>query len=619
MNIIPFNSHNINDKSVFGSLRAGESIRFSASLPSHYNCLWMNLVLCLDGSAPVHYPMELVSGGENRRSAEIIIEESGLYWYHFELETDLAHEKITRHGLSEGRLSGEGQKWQLTVYDADFTTPDSFKGGVMYQIFPDRFRNSGREKKNVPTDRILRDDWGGTPEWRRTPQGKILNNDYFCGDFEGIIEKLPYIASLGVSCIYLNPIFEAHSNHRYDTADYLKIDPLLGTGEDFKKLCKKAREQGISILLDGVFSHTGADSIYFNKYNRYKSVGAYNSKKSKYYCWYRFKSHPDDYYCWWNIKIMPEINEENEDFVDFITAPGGVVSKWMGLGAAGFRIDVADELPDIFLDALRKAVKRENPEGLVLGEVWEDASNKFSHGGRRRYLLGRQLDSVMNYPFQEAIIDFAKTGNAENFMQKVLSIIENYPPDALHLLMNHIGTHDTARILTVLSGLDLTNESREWQVGLKMNDEQRKKAIKLLRLASVLQYTLPGIPSLYYGDEAGLEGGRDPFNRGCFPWESENKDLTAHFAALGNLRAAHSVFKKGEFLPLSAAAGCLAYCRKSENETLIIIANNNDHEITYYLPHHLPIHKVSFVLGGDVADGGIRISAHTAVILKKEA
>jgi glycosidase len=615
VDFIPYNSYNTNDKSVFGSVAAGQSVRFSASLPAHYQCLWMNLVLCIDGGTPVHYPMEPVSDKHNRRSTEIRIEEPGLYWYYFEYETDLSHEKITRSDLSRGQLGERGAMWQLTVYSRAFQTPAQLKGGVMYQIFPDRFRFSKTPKEGIPYGRILRSDWGSTPEWRRTVDGKILNNDYFCGDFSGITQSLSYIASLGVTCIYLNPIFEAHSNHRYDTADYMSTDPLLGTEEDFKTLCKTAKTHDISIILDGVFSHTGADSIYFNKYNRYPSVGAYNSKDSKYYQWYRFRSYPDDYACWWNVKILPEIDEENEEFIDFITAPGGVVSKWMRLGAAGFRIDVADELPDKFLDALRRAVKRENPEGLLLGEVWEDASNKISHGGRRRYLLGEQLDSVMNYPFREAIIAFAKEGGAELFLESISSIIENYPPPALHLLMNHLGTHDTERVLTVLSGADLRNESREWQSTLRLTKSQKQRAKQILKLASVLQYTLPGIPSLYYGDEAGMEGGRDPFNRGCFPWENEDKELTEHFAALGALRTAHTVFREGMFAPLSATAGCVAFCRRGESETILVIANKNEHEITYYLPPAYPLDTVSCIFGGKKQDGGILAPANTALIL----
>lgn len=617
LDFIPYNSYDLKDKSVFGSVQAGQRVRFCVSLPEHYRCLWMNLVLSIDGGVPVHYPMEPVPEEENRRSVELSVEEPGLYWYHFEYETDLAHEKITRGDCSRGFLSGGGENWQLTVYARDFRTPAQFKGGVMYQIFPDRFRFSKTLKEGIPYGRILRADWGNVPEWRRTADGKILNNDYFCGDLPGITQSLPYIASLGVSVLYLNPIFEAHSNHRYDTADYRSIDPLLGTEEDFKTLCETAKRHGVSIILDGVFSHTGADSIYFNKENRYPSVGAYNSKDSKYFQWYRFRSYPDDYVCWWNVKILPELDEENEDFIDFITAPGGVVSKWMQFGAAGFRIDVADELPDKFLDALRVAVKRENPEGLLLGEVWEDASNKISHGGRRRYLLGKQLDSVMNYPFRDAIITFAKDGNAELFFNSIASVIENYPPPALHLLMNHLGTHDTERVLTVLSGVDLRNESREWQSSLHLTPQERALAVQRFKLASVLQYTLPGMPSLYYGDEAGMEGGRDPFNRGCFPWGEEDAELTAHFAALGAMRANSPVFREGGFSPLSATAGCVAYCRQAGEETIIVIANKNDHKIIYYLPSDSLIDQVSCVFGGEKKDGGIQIDADTAVVLRK--
>ena len=307
---------------------------------------------------------------------------------------------------------------------------------------------------------------------------------------EGIIQKLDYLQSLGITCIYLNPIFEAHSNHRYDTADYTKVDPLLGSKEDFKRLCKEANKRGIHIMLDGVFNHTGSDSIYFNRKGRYQTLGAYQSQESPYYDWYQFYQWPEQYACWWNFETLPNVNETNETYNAYINGTDGVIQTWLKAGADGWRLDVADELPDLFLDDITKAAKQVKPTSMILGEVWEDASNKMAYGQRRRYLLGKQLDSVMNYPFREAIIGFLTGKNPAEMMELIMTVLEHYPPSAIHLLMNHIGTHDTERILTVLGGEPLNGRDREWQSRTKLSQEQRSRGLSLLKLASLMQYTL---------------------------------------------------------------------------------------------------------------------------------
>ncbi|MBR2040202.1 MAG: glycoside hydrolase family 13 protein, partial [Clostridia bacterium] len=437
-------------------------------------------------------------------SGEITLTE-GLYWYSFRYTSAHGDFEVKRTGESLGCVTSDGECWQQTVYSADFETPDWLNGGIIYQIFPDRFYNSGKIKENIPEDRYICEDWYAQPEFRQPNGKKRLCNDYYGGDLKGIEEKLPYLKGLGVSCIYLNPIFEAHSNHRYNTADYLKIDPHLGDEKDLESLVKSAKKQGIEIILDGVFSHTGDDSVYFNKYNRYDSVGAYNSTSSPYFSWFNFKEYPNKYAAWWGIETLPETNENDLSFSNFITGEDGVIKHWLDFGVKGFRLDVADELPDGILDKIRMAVKRDSSENYLLGEVWEDASNKISYGSRRRFLRGRQLDSVMNYPFANAIIDFVKGGNGERLINVVMSIMENYPKPAIEVLMNHIGTHDTARILTML-GCDYIPKTREEQAVYSLSAENREKAINLLKLAVVLQYTLPGVPSIYYGDETGMEG-----------------------------------------------------------------------------------------------------------------
>lgn len=508
----------------------------------------------------------------------------GLYFYNFEIETHRGITQITRQRGGMGGIGSIGTSWQMTVYKKGFTTPDWLAGGVMYQIFPDRFFASGEAKENVPDDRQIHSDWTDLPQWRPNEHGQITNSDYFGGDLKGIEKKLPYLKNLGVTCIYLNPIFEAHSNHRYNTADYSKIDPLLGTEKDFKSLCTKAKKHGIRILLDGVFSHTGSDSVYFNQEGRYDSLGAYQSQESPYYPWYHFSHWPDAYESWWGFQTLPNVEETNPQYDAFINGANGIVPKWLKAGASGWRLDVADELPDSFIDHLSASAKRQKSDAVILGEVWEDASNKTAYGVRRRYLLGGQLDSVMNYPFRDAILGFLTGQRAEDMMEIILSVLENYPPQVIRLLMNHIGTHDTERAITMLAGEPMANRGREWQWNTKMNREQWKIGLKKMRVAALMQYTLPGVPCIYYGDEAGVEGYRDPFNRTGYPWGSENKELLSWYEKLGKLRREHPVFQEGEFIPVRSSDGVMAYIRRCESEDLLIALNSWSTPQTIHLP-----------------------------------
>lgn len=587
MYYIPFNSRVDYHKSPFGAVRCGEKTVFRVILLRSLGCSGVSLCIYSQGKPEQRVEMswECMQGeGEEWWRAEFAAQSTGIYYYYFSIRINTGNTRILKYESSLGKIGEEGSPWQLTVYSPQLQTPDWVKGSLMYQIFPDRFCFSGEEKANVPGDRVLRSDWGGEPLWEPDGEGRITKYDYFKGDFKGIESKLDYLSELGVGCIYLNPIFSAHSNHRYDTADYMQPDCLLGTAEDFARLCKKARSKGIRIILDGVFSHTGADSVYFNKFRRYDSSGAYNSKSSPYYEWYSFSSFPDEYACWWGVDILPETREDNPSFLDFITGENGVLRRWMRLGASGWRLDVADELPDAFLDSLRACVKDENPEAYILGEVWEDASNKISYGSLRRYLLGEQLDSVMNYPFAQAIIAFVCSGVAEGFNEKVAQVTENYPKPCVDTLMNHIGTHDTCRILARLALADRIPHSHLDRYRGELSSEQRERALKLLRLTACVQFALPGVPCIYYGDEAGLCGGEDPFNRGCFPWGDGDESLIDFYRTLGKIRRGHRVFADGSFVPVSCVLGCVAFERRCEGERAILVANRNEHEITYTLP-----------------------------------
>lgn len=581
MHYIPFNSRKLYHKDPFGAVARGTDIVFRVVLPRKLKTRALDLVVEHENSEPaVTVPMRWEcnqSQDEEWWRASFTPTETGLFFYRFRLDAVSGHKAITNAGDALGRLSAIGERWQLTVYDPAFTTPDWLKGGVFYQIFPDRFFASGSPKTRVPDDRLLRDDRDNPPLWETDSHGQIRQYDYFSGDLNGITEKVPFLAELGVTCLYLNPIFEAHSNHRYDTADYLAIDPLLGNEDDFRALCSEAHNYGIRVVLDGVFSHTGADSRYFNRKGRYEETGAYNSKQSRYYDWYTFHRWPDEYKAWWGIAILPELREDHPDFLDFITGPDGVAQKWLRCGASGWRLDVADELPDVFLDAFRRAVKNEQPDALILGEVWEDATTKVSYGQRRRYLTGAQLDSVMNYPFANALIDFVLDADGWKFVNRVMTILEHYPREAIAVLMNHIGTHDTVRVLTKL-GLGDSHPPSENRRLPALNKTQRRRAIGLLKMLSMAQFTLPGVPCIYYGDEVGLEGGHDPFNRGYYPWNHIDEDLLAHYTALGKLRKDAPCLRDGDFEPVFVRDGCVAYTRTGGGEVLLTAVNAGGHE-----------------------------------------
>lgn len=563
-----FNSQNLYYKSPFGALRAGESVQFTLSVPADFVCTTPYLIVSQDNVEPVMYPL-VKSGSRDGRDVftiEFTPQKRGLYFYYFDLYTD--YRKLYCGALGEAYIStGKGELYQLTVYDEDYTVPKGIMGGVMYQIFPDRFYEGVAAKPMPYTDRIYRADKENEPYfWPNEQHEGYLNMDYYGGDFIGIEQKLDYIASLGVTLIYLNPIFEAHSNHRYNTADYMKADPLLGTAEDFAHLCAAAKALGIGIILDGVFSHTGSDSVYFNKEARYPTLGAYQGRDSEYYSWYVFGEQYDHgYRSWWGFETLPEINEAEPSFRAFICGEGGVIDYWLGLGAQGFRLDVADELPDDFIADIRKAVKRGGEDKYLIGEVWDDASNKLSYSERREYLLGKELDSVMNYPFKDAIIAFLRGGDAAHLANVLMHICENYPPCALNVMMNFISTHDTVRGITALAGESCEGKDRYWQSGRRLTRETYMYARRLLRLAYAMVFTLPGIPSIYYGDEICMQGYKDPFNRGYYDWNSAEGYMLPTLRTLAELRSRRACMREGELVIHEASGGFIHYERRGKD------------------------------------------------------
>ena len=473
-----------------------------------------------------------------------------LCWYDFRAVDK--NGKTWAVGAPEDGLSGEGvmtegtpRAWQITVYDPEYTTPAWMRKGVMYQIFPDRFYRQG-DFLQQREECYYHQDWYDDPILM--PEGGDDNcaRDFFGGNLKGIQEKLPYLKDLGVTVLYLNPIVQARSNHRYDTADYEKVDPLLGTNEDFEALCKAAKENGIRIMLDGVFSHTGEDSVYFNRYGRFPSVGACQSTQSPYYPWYKFSRYPDVYASWWGFHSLPELDKNNKSYQHFMFQRDGVVRQWLRRGASGWRLDVADELTMDFLRKLRRAAKQQDPDSVVLGEVWEDASHKVAYGEMRCYCQGDTLDSVMNYPLREAAIAFF-TGhiNAGALKRLIQCQQENYPAPFYYALMNLAGSHDRARILNMLAEKTFENLPPAQRRGQRLTPAEYESAKARFVELTRLLCALPGIPCIYYGDEAGMQGSSDPYCRGTFPWGREDKELQSQIREIIHQRRQSPALQTG--------------------------------------------------------------------------
>ena len=571
-------------KKPFGCLRQNENCEINLRIPRRMAALYVSL--CIEGEEGkyIEYPLHWIGleEGYDCYSVSFQMEQTGLYFYFFKVCAEDEEFCVFRRGDSQTSIH-MGNKWQLTCFAADYETPEVFKGKIMYQIFPDRFHQAGAPDL---TDKlkpfILHEHKEDTPCYKPNEQGEVMNNDFYGGNLQGIQEKLPYLQELGVSVIYLNPIFMAFSNHRYDTADYRKIDPMLGTEEDFRSLCSKAHEMGIKIILDGVFSHTGSNSIYFDKENIF-GMGAYHNPNSPYASWYDFQEYPNQYTSWWGIQTLPCVNELDADYMRFIIEDeDSVIAHWMKLGADGFRLDVADELPDAFIKKLHDRVKQLNPEGIVIGEVWEDASNKESYGVRRKYFADTELDSVMNYPYKDAILRFARGENtAKELADTVMEIAENYPKPVLDCLMNSLSTHDTVRVLNTFeqvgSGLD-----RDQRAAHVMSPEIYRRAVEKEKIAAFLQYFLPGCPCIYYGDEAGMQGFEDPLNRRYFPWEHIDWKLHEFYKKLGYIKKSYRALQQGNIVAKAKEKYVFSLKRQWQQETVLGFVNMGQE--TYYYP-----------------------------------
>lgn len=592
------NSHDLFYRQPFGAVNCGQRITFRLSTLSSVPIEACVLRLW-ETDREITQTMSLVlekrsfkiTAAEHRSFADneeadvyevdyVVPKIPGLIWYCFVIQ---AGSQTYYYGNNQKNLGGIGSltdkeppTYQITVYK-QVSIPDWYKRGVMYQIFVDRFFNH-HENEFIYSPRkntLLHADWSDQPVYIKDEEGRVTDWDFFGGTLQGVIEKLAYFQELGISILYFNPIFEAASNHKYDTGNYLRIDPMYGDEEVFKRLLDTAKDLGISIILDGVFSHTGSDSIYFNKYDNYPEIGAYQSVDSTYYDWYKFKA-PQEYESWWGVDSLPEVNEMNSSYRQFIYgSENSVVQKWLNTGVAGWRLDVADELPDEFIQELRQAMKGLNPEAVLIGEVWEDASHKISYGCLRQYFGGDELDAAMNYPFRASFLRFILgESDAGDVHQEIMSLFENYPRENFYAAMNLIGSHDTIRVLTLLGDAPPEHSlTKTEQRTFRLSTTARELALQRLKLLSLVQMTFPGVPCIYYGDEVGVEGYADPYNRATYPWGRENREIMSWYRRILRMRAEFEVLQTGDFKPFCYGLDVYGFTRVGDEEEICTIIN----------------------------------------------
>ena len=591
------NSQDVFFRSPVGPAEASSSVRLGIRIKTKDEVSKVILRLWREGFGEqlIELATDSAEGMEERfYSARIDMPENGcLLWYYFIVATSAG---TWYYGNNHEHLGGMGgiydaapPSFQITVFNKGAKTPDWAKHAVMYQIFPDRFCREGDaivEKRGA----VIHAHWGDQPCYYKDVDTKeIVQYDFFGGNIKGLESKLEYLKGIGISAIYLNPVFESPSNHHYDTGDYHKIDPLFGTNEQFQQLMEKAKSMGIRIVIDGVFSHTGSDSIYFNRDGNYDSVGAFQSPESPYYSWYNFHKYPYEYDSWWGFSTLPNVTETTPSYMDFIIRDEeSVLHHWMKAGISGWRLDVVDELPAKFTQTFYRELKATDPDAILIGEVWEDASNKISYGVPREYLCGQEIDSAMNYPFRKIVLDFLLNYvDGRQSMRLLESLRENYPKENFYVMMNLIGSHDVERAITLLGeapfydGMPAIHQSR-----FRLDAEHYKLGTDRLKLAAIWQMTYPGMPCVYYGDEIGMQGFRDPYNRSPYNWQSPDEDVLSWYRKIIALRNEHMALQTGDFLPLMGEGNVIAYARTirngrdefgapAKNEAFVVIINRS--------------------------------------------
>jgi len=630
---VAFDSHKTADKSPYGAVTTGTDVAFAlAALPGVEQATLVVEKRRLEGDQTTLAYTELArvplkrmpagADGRERWRGDFRFDAAAVHGYWFELRiggrTFVFENNATPiYWTRERGAGGAGvvaevphsasriRRFRQTVY-APYAVPDWARDAVYYYIFPERFRNGDPRNDPKPgVDRFhdktveFHANWNDKP-WRpHTGDGSDdeYSNDFFGGDIAGIIQKLDYIRSVGANTLYITPMFTAASNHKYDTADWKHIDPHFGTNADFARLCREAARRGIRVLPDASLNHSGADSIYFDRFGTRGGHGAFEGGRinpgSPWASWYTFdasQTEPDKQYKGWlGVSELPELDKADPSYRAFAYgAPDSVTRTWLRAGAAGWRMDVAPWVPDDFWRGWRKAVKETRPDALTVSETWWDAS---------KFFLGDEFDSTMDYIFRNAVLDYANGGDARLMVANLEEMREAYPPQTFAALMNLLSTHDTARSLHVLGDVD--GKSTPAEVAL---------AKQKLRLAVFFQMTYPGSPTIYYGDEVGLTGGEDPYNRGTYPWADRgghpDEAMLADFRRLTRLRHDLPVLRHGTLLaPLHVDEHVVALARHDAADWAITATNNGDapRTVSVQLPEGAPLMGWTDVLAKTLA------------------
>ncbi|AQR97982.1 glycoside hydrolase family 13 protein [Clostridium saccharoperbutylacetonicum] len=550
-------SQSIKFRRPFGAVEVGQKVKIAINVDKEI-VVAIELIQFDGTRLNMGMQKEYLNNGEFRYSVEIDTSDAlGLLEYYFILID--GYDRLY-YGNNDEHLGGVGQiynhnpvPYQITVYEKSHI-PDWYKEGVIYQILLDRFYNGNDDKTiNSPKENsFIYGRWDDSPMYIKDNFGRIVRWDFYGGNLKGVIKKLDYIKTLGANIIQLSPVFKSPSCHKYDTANYEIVDEMFGTNDDFKELCEVANSKGIKIILDIVLGYTSSDSKYFNRLGNYDEVGAYNSPNSRYYGWYKFIRYPYQYESWWGINERPSIDSMQEGYIDYIARNNdSIIKKWINLGASGWKLNVIDELSDKFIEFIRNEMDEFGGDTVLIGDIWEDASNKVSYSKKRSYLNGKEVQAATNYPIRESLINFIKGYiKSDKFKKKFMSLYENYPIESFFGNVNIVSTNDTERILTVLDN-----------------------SIALLRLLVVIQFTLPGVPLIYYGDETGIKGGKEPDNRKSYPWGKEDKNLIDFYSKLIGIRNNEESLKKGDITFFKTDEDVLAFERNYENEKILVLVN----------------------------------------------
>ena len=531
---------------------------------------------------------------------EVFLDTRAIYRYYFSYYKDgklCFHKKkdIVKHNPIRDEM------FKMSV---NYDVPDWAKGKIMYHIFVDRF-NRGSSEKMIPMDRRnIHEDWNESMQIGPDKDG-IWNNDFYGGDLKGIIDKLDYIESLGVSILYLSPIVWSQSNHRYDTSDYEKVDPYAGVNEDLKLLCEEAHKRGMKVVLDAVFNHTGSDSKYFNKFGNFDEVGAYQSNDSKYSSFFRKHYHNGKEYFdyWWGFDNLPECNGYSFEWREYILGEGGVIDLWFSLGIDGLRLDVADELTDDFIEGIRTALKRNKEDGFILGEVWKNPMRM----GRGYIESGRGMDSVMNYPLVDALLRYFKYGDVHKLSYIINDMLNEYPEETIYALMNFTSTHDISRALNMLGCESEFSPYKEWYwdpvdnshehcKDYKMSKEDLIRAKEIYKAYISALAFLPGNLSIFYGDEAGIEGLGNLANRKTFPWGEEDSDLVEFFTSIGKVRVNNKFLEQADLNVFKINRDYFMFERVSGEDKMLFAVNRTDNDVDFKVPEEYSDSEDVYVL-----------------------